>query len=262
MTGLVSLFYELRRVDAPADLFRSALVASIALLASIASLGLHASIAGGLRKRRHPAIKRLLAPFAAIALSVATLTWAGTTTMRLAWQFRSGRLRRAQVAIRIRSRPAINGMTLDFSAALVIAVVVTGTILLVDRTRSASDRSGTSSDRAAAALRLLVSYAHSFFPIILIVLLFRSFLFEPFSIPSASMMPGLVDGDFIVDKFSYGLRLPWLNTKIAPIGKPRRGEVIVFARLRALRSISSNDSWDSPGITSSCATTGFSLMAR
>jgi signal peptidase I len=120
-------------------------------------------------------------------------------------------------------------MTLDFSAALVIAVVVTGTILLVDRTRSASDRSGASSDRAAAAVRLLVSYARSFFPIILIVLLFRSFLFEPFRIPSASMMPGLVDGDFIlVDKFSYGLRLPWLNTKIAPTGKPRRGEVIVF----------------------------------
>ena len=81
VTGLVSLFYELRRVDAPADFFRSALIASIVLLASIASLGLHASIAGGLRKRRHPAIKRLLAPFAAIALSVATLTWAGTTTV-------------------------------------------------------------------------------------------------------------------------------------------------------------------------------------
>jgi hypothetical protein len=81
VTGLVSLFYELRRVDAPADLFRSALIASIVLLASIASLGLHASIAGGLRKRRHSAIKRLLAPFAAIALSVATLTWAGTTTV-------------------------------------------------------------------------------------------------------------------------------------------------------------------------------------
>jgi hypothetical protein len=81
VTGLVSLFYELRRVDPPADFFRSALIASIVLLASIASLGLHASIAGGLRKRRHPAIKRLLAPFAAIALSVATLTWAGTTTV-------------------------------------------------------------------------------------------------------------------------------------------------------------------------------------
>jgi hypothetical protein len=81
VTGLVSLFYELRRVDAPADLFRSALIASMVLLASIAFLGLHASIAGGVRKQRPPAIKRLLAPFAAIALSVATLTWAATTTV-------------------------------------------------------------------------------------------------------------------------------------------------------------------------------------
>jgi hypothetical protein len=79
VTGLVSLFYELRRVDSPADFFRPALIASVVLLASIASLGLHASIAGGPRKR-HPAIKRLLAPFAAITLSVATLSWAGTTT--------------------------------------------------------------------------------------------------------------------------------------------------------------------------------------
>ncbi|MDB6013597.1 MAG: signal peptidase [Gammaproteobacteria bacterium] len=119
-------------------------------------------------------------------------------------------------------------MTLDFSAVLVIAVVVTGTILLVDRIRSALNR-GTAGSAPAAGVRLLVSYARSFFPIILSVLLFRSFLFEPFRIPSASMMPGLVDGDFIfVDKFSYGLRLPLLNTKIVPIGRPRRGDVIVF----------------------------------
>jgi signal peptidase I len=76
---------------------------------------------------------------------------------------------------------------------------------------------------------LLVYYARSFFPVVLIVLLVRSFLFEPFRIPSASMMPGLVDGDFIfVDKFSYGLRLPVIDTKIVPIGAPRRGDVIVF----------------------------------
>jgi signal peptidase I len=76
---------------------------------------------------------------------------------------------------------------------------------------------------------IIVSYARSFFPVIMIVLLVRSFLFEPFRIPSASMMPGLVDGDFIfVNKFSYGLRLPVLNTKFLSIGQPQRGDVIVF----------------------------------
>ena len=74
-----------------------------------------------------------------------------------------------------------------------------------------------------------VYYARSFLPVILIVLVVRAFVFEPFRIPSPSMMPGLVDGDFIfVNKFSYGLRLPLLNTKIANIGEPKRGDVIVF----------------------------------
>jgi hypothetical protein len=77
--GLVSLFYELRRVDAPGNFARSALIASVVLLALIASLGFRASIACDPRKRRHPAIKRLLAAFAAITLSIATLTWADTT---------------------------------------------------------------------------------------------------------------------------------------------------------------------------------------
>ena len=75
----------------------------------------------------------------------------------------------------------------------------------------------------------IVEFARSFFPVILIVLLVRSFVFEPFRIPSASMMPGLVDGDFIfVNKFSYGLRLPVLNTKVVSIDEPTRGDVVVF----------------------------------
>jgi signal peptidase I len=74
-----------------------------------------------------------------------------------------------------------------------------------------------------------VEYARSFFPVILIVLLIRSFLFEPFRIPSDSMMPTLLDGDFnFVNKYAYGLRLPVINSKIVAIGEPQRGDVIVF----------------------------------
>jgi len=76
---------------------------------------------------------------------------------------------------------------------------------------------------------VLVEYARSFFPIILVVLLVRSFVVEPFRIPSGSMMPTLLIGDFIlVNKFDYGLRLPVLNNKVLSIGEPHRGDVIVF----------------------------------
>lgn len=76
---------------------------------------------------------------------------------------------------------------------------------------------------------LLVEYARSFFPIILIVLLLRSFLMEPFRIPSGSMMPTLLVGDFIlVNKYTYGIRLPVVNKKIVEMGEPQRGDVVVF----------------------------------
>ena len=76
---------------------------------------------------------------------------------------------------------------------------------------------------------VIVEYARSFFPVLLIVLVVRSFLFEPFRIPSSSMVPTLLVGDFIfVNKFTYGLRLPVTNTKIVEIGEPERGDVIVF----------------------------------
>ena len=102
----------------------------------------------------------------------------------------------------------------------------TGLIWLADRMIFKSRREVAG---LAVPEPLLVYYARSFFPVILIVLLVRAFVFEPFRIPSASMMPGLVAGDFIfVDKFSYGLRLPVTNTKIVPIGEPQRGDVIVF----------------------------------
>ncbi len=74
-----------------------------------------------------------------------------------------------------------------------------------------------------------VEYGASFFPVILIVFLLRSFIVEPFKIPSGSMIPTLLVGDFIaVNKFSYGIRLPVLNKKIIDLGSPQRGDVVVF----------------------------------
>lgn len=76
---------------------------------------------------------------------------------------------------------------------------------------------------------LLVDYAKSFFPILLVVVVLRSFVAEPFRIPSGSMIPTLEIGDFIlVKKYSYGIRLPVLHTKILDIGEPKRGDVVVF----------------------------------
>jgi len=76
---------------------------------------------------------------------------------------------------------------------------------------------------------LIVEYSASFFPVLLIVLILRSFIAEPFRIPSGSMIPTLEIGDFIlVNKFSYGVRLPVIHTKIIDIDKPKRGDVAVF----------------------------------
>jgi signal peptidase I len=76
---------------------------------------------------------------------------------------------------------------------------------------------------------LIVEYARAFFPVILFVFLLRSFLVEPFRIPSGSMMPGLLAGDFIlVNKYTYGLRLPVINRKVVDLNAPKRGDVMVF----------------------------------
>jgi len=82
---------------------------------------------------------------------------------------------------------------------------------------------------AASKEPLVVEYSKSFFPVLAFVLVLRSFLVEPFQIPSASMVPTLQVGDFIlVNKFAYGIRLPVTNTKIIEVGEPQRGDVMVF----------------------------------
>ena len=75
----------------------------------------------------------------------------------------------------------------------------------------------------------VVQWSIELFPVLLLVLVFRGFIFEPFRVPSNSMMPTLLTGDFIlVNKFNYGLRLPLLNSKIIDLSDPKRGDIIVF----------------------------------
>ena len=81
----------------------------------------------------------------------------------------------------------------------------------------------------AASQPLVVEYARSFFPVLAVVFVLRSFLVEPFQIPSSSMVPTLQVGDYIlVNKYTYGIRLPVLRTKVMSLNEPQRGDVMVF----------------------------------
>jgi signal peptidase I len=107
--------------------------------------------------------------------------------------------------------------------------VIWGLDVVVLRRRRAAAAAAGGKDFAAVPEPSTVDYARSFFPVALIVLVLRSFIFEPFRIPSDSMMPTLLDGDFIiVNKFAYGLRLPVADRKFVSIGEPERGDVVVF----------------------------------
>ena len=122
---------------------------------------------------------------------------------------------------------------LDFSAVLLAITVVTGIVWGLDvwilRPQRFAAARAAGRDPAAIQEPGTVDYARSFFPVALVVLALRSFVFEPFRIPSDSMMPTLLDGDFIiVNKYAYGLRLPVLNRKFVAIGEPQRGDVVVF----------------------------------
>jgi signal peptidase I len=121
----------------------------------------------------------------------------------------------------------------DFSLMLVVVGALSGVIWGADRLFFAKRRQAVAVAAGTPANRIrepvAVEYARSFFPVIVLVLVIRSFLFEPFRIPSDSMMPTLFDGDFIfVSKYAYGLRLPVTNTLVVPTGTPQRGDVIVF----------------------------------
>lgn len=145
----------------------------------------------------------------------------------------------------------------NFALILFVAMVVTGVIWCLDvfvlakQRRAKADAALAEYDarhakltadgikldngnRAALEASILrqptwVEYSGSFFPVIALVFVLRSFLFEPFKIPSSSMVPTLLVGDLIlVNKFDYGIRLPVLNKKVIDVGNPQRGDVMVF----------------------------------
>ncbi|MDD2741832.1 MAG: signal peptidase I [Rhodocyclaceae bacterium] len=112
---------------------------------------------------------------------------------------------------------------MNFALILFVLLVITGLLYAVDvlKFRKLRDRN--------AKEPIWVEWGAGFFPVILIVFVLRSFLFEPFKIPSGSMIPTLLVGDFIlVNKFTYGIRLPVINQKIIDINLPQRGDVMVF----------------------------------
>ncbi|WP_369858028.1 signal peptidase I [Candidatus Thalassolituus haligoni] len=128
---------------------------------------------------------------------------------------------------------------MDFPLVLMVATVLTGIVALVDKLFLATRRADRADaktalgdmDAAAVAARepFLVEQSKSFFPVLAIVFVLRSFIAEPFQIPSASMEPGLTEGDFIlVSKFHYGLRMPVFGNTLIPVGEPERGDVMVF----------------------------------
>ena len=138
-------------------------------------------------------------------------------------------------------------MDIDFSIVLVSLVSFCGLLWLLDSLLNKKSRiavaeeyratkaKGKSDEEVAETIAILsqdpliIEYAKSFFPVLLIVLILRSFLIEPFQIPTGSMIPTLEVGDFIlVNKYAYGVRLPIIGTKLMDIADPKRGEVMVF----------------------------------
>ena len=110
-----------------------------------------------------------------------------------------------------------------FALILMISTLITGLIYLFDLFFKFSNQHNNK------ALSKIIKVAKEFFPILLLVFVIRTFIVEPFKIPSGSMMPTLIAGDFIaVNKFSYGLRLPVFNKLIFETGSPQRGDVFVF----------------------------------
>jgi len=118
----------------------------------------------------------------------------------------------------------MNEIHFDFEAFLTITSLLTGVLWLVSFSFNKNNQ-----EYKKPFLKNITEQIGSFFPVLIFVLVVRTFVFEPFRIPSSSMMPTLLTGDFIyVNKFSYGLKLPVFHDTIIEIGHPERGDIIVF----------------------------------
>ena len=116
----------------------------------------------------------------------------------------------------------------DFEFFLVVGTAITGLLWLADVLLFARFRRQPSLSHVKKE-PLIIEYSRAFFPVLLAVLVLRAFIVEPFRIPSGSMMPSLLVGDFIlVNKFSYGLRMPVTHQRLSAGGLPQRGDVVVF----------------------------------
>lgn len=117
---------------------------------------------------------------------------------------------------------------MDLTLILVLVLLFSAVIWGLDRFVLRRRRKARGEDPLAPQ-PWFIDLPRSLFPVLFVVVAIRSFVVEPFQIPSGSMLPTLKIGDFIaVNKFAYGVRLPVLNTKILPVGMPQRGDVIVF----------------------------------
>lgn len=118
-------------------------------------------------------------------------------------------------------------MNLNFEFLIFYALVISGVVVLFDLLFLARKRA--KANFSVKKMPPIVDYSRSFFPVLLVVFSLRSFLFEPFRVPSGSLEPTLFVGDFILtNKFSYGLRLPFLHKTIVPLGTVNHGDIVVF----------------------------------
>ena len=120
-------------------------------------------------------------------------------------------------------------MSFDFPAILMILAVFTGVVTLADIIYCAFKKRQGKSHEVAEKKPIVIDYARAFFPVFIIVLLIRSFIAQPYRVPTGSLEPTIIPGDLIlVSQFAYGLRLPVWHTKLLATNEPKTGQITLF----------------------------------